>query len=331
MKVLFVFSGNSTVFAISPIIQAQAESLRKFGHIIDYFPVKGKGIGGYISNIPNLYKCIKQGDYDLIHAHYSFCGVVSALATKKPVVCSLMGSDVQESGLWRLIIRYFIKHKWKKTIVKSEEMKTKLEINQVEIIPNGVDLELFKPMDKDNCRKKLGWAIEDKIILFAASPQRTEKNFSLAQDAIDTLNIKDIELKVVYNVAHKEMPIYLNASDLLLSTSLWEGSPNVIKEAMACNCLMVSTNVGDVKWLLDGIEGCYITSNDPNDVADKIKKALDFKGKTSSREKLISLGLDSEHIAKRIIKIYEVAISKTSGERKERKAGNSIYRRLYNK
>ena len=124
MKVLFVFSGNSRVFAISPIIQAQAESLRKLEHIIDYFPVKGKGFGGYLSNVPKLYKCIKQGDYDLIHSHYSYCGVASALATKKPVVCSLMGSDVQESGLWKIIIRFFVKHKWRKTIVKSEGMKT---------------------------------------------------------------------------------------------------------------------------------------------------------------------------------------------------------------
>ena len=111
------------------------------------------------------------------------------------------------------------------------------------------------------------------------------------------------------------MPLYLNASDLLLSTSLWEGSPNVIKEAMACNCPIVTTNVGDVKWLLDGVEGCLITTNDPKDVADKIKKALNFKGRTKGRDKLISLGLDSEHIAKKIIKVYEEVINNTSGKR----------------
>ena len=312
MRILFVCSGNSKIFIISPFIKSQAESLTKLGHTIDYYPVKGKGLWGYLSNITKLSKFIKKGDYDIVHSHYSFCGIVSALATKKPVVCSLMGSDVKESGLWRFIIKYFIMHKWGKTIVKSVDMKTELGIDTVEVIPNGVDLELFKPLDKNDCRKELGWDIGKKIILFAADPKRPEKNFSLAKKATETLNIQDVELKVVYPVPHKDIPIYLNATDLLLSTSLWEGSPNIVKEAMACNCPIVSTNVGDVKWLLDGVEGCFITTNDPKDVADKINKALNIKGKTRGRDKLISLGLDSEHIAKKIIKVYEEVINNTS-------------------
>lgn len=312
MKVLFVFSGNSLYFDISPFINAQAESLRKLGHTIDYYPVKGKGLWGYLSNITKISKFIKQGDYDIVHSHYSFCGIVSALATEKPVVCSLMGSDVKKSGLWRFIIKYFIMHKWKRTIVKSKDMKLTLGIDKVEVIPNGVDLDIFRPMNKNDCRKELGWDIGNKIILFAADPKRPEKNFSLAKKATETLNIQDVELKVVYPVPHKDIPIYLNAADLLLSTSLWEGSPNIIKEAMACNCPIVSTNVGDVKWLLDGVEGCFITTNDPKDVANKIRKALDIKEKTKGREKLISLGLDSEHIAKMIIQVYEEVIYNTS-------------------
>ncbi len=107
------------------------------------------------------------------------------------------------------------------------------------------------------------------------------------------------------------MPLYFNGSDLLLSTSLCEGSPNVIKVAIACNCPIVSTNVGDVRWLLDDVEGCFITTNDPRDVADKINKALNFKSKTKGRDKLFRLGFDSEHIAKKIIKVYEELIYST--------------------
>jgi len=312
MIVLFVFSGNSSYFEISPFIKVQAESLTKYGHRIDYYPVKGKGLWGYLSNITKLSKFIKQGNCDIVHSHYSFCGIVSALATGKPVVCSLMGSDVKKSGLWRFVIKYFIMHKWEKTIVKSKDMKLSLEIDKVEVIPNGVDLDIFRPMNKNDCRKELGWDIEKKIILFAADPKRPEKNFSLAKKATENLNIQDVELKVIYPVPHKDIPLYLNAADLLLSTSLWEGSPNIIKEAMACNCPIVSTDVGDVKWLLDGVEGCFITTNDPNDIANKIRKALDIKGKTKGREKLISLGLDSKNIAKKIVSVYEEVMRENS-------------------
>ena len=310
MKILFVFSGNSLYFDISPFIQAQAESLRKLGHTIDYYPIKGKGIGGYISNIPQLKHYVKKGNYDIIHSHYSFCGVVSSLSIKKRVVCSLMGSDVKQSRLWKILIRYFIKHKWLKTIVKSEEMKKELRIDKVEVIPNGVDLEIFKPLDNNECIKEIGWKQDRKIVLFAANPQRPEKNFSLAKKAIAALNIEDVELKVVYNVPHKEMPLYLNASDLLLSTSLWEGSPNVIKEAMACNIPIVCTDVGDVKWLLDGVEGCYITSQNPNEIADKLYIALSYNKRTTGRERLIQLGLDSTTVAQKVIKIYENVLNK---------------------
>ena len=317
MKVLFVFSGNSLYFDISPFINAQAESLRKLGHTIDYYPIKGKGIGGYISNIPQLKHYVKKGNYDIIHSHYSFCGVVSTLATKKPVVCSLMGSDVKESGLWKLLIRYFIKHKWLKTIVKSEEMKKELGIDKVVVIPNGIDLEIFNPLDKNECRKKLGWRQDSRIVLFGADPSRAVKNFSLAKSSYNMLiegNPKLISMKIelitLGSIPHEIIPLYLNACDVLLLTSMWEGSPNIIKEAMACNIPIVCTDVGDVKWLLDGVEGCYITSQNPNEIADKLYIALSYNKRTTGRERLIQLGLDSTTVAQKVIKIYENVLNK---------------------
>jgi len=93
-------------------------------------------------------------------------------------------------------------------------------------------------------------------------------------------------------------------------TSKWEGSPNIIKEAKACNIPIVCTDVGDVRWLLDGVDGCYITSQNPNDIADKLHRALSFNKRTTGREKLIQLGLDSTIIAQRIIEIYENVLNK---------------------
>ena len=108
--------------------------------------------------------------------------------------------------------------------------------------------------------------------------------------------------------------MYLNAADALVLTSLWEGSPNVIKEAMACNLPIVSTDVGDVKEVIGDTEGCYITSYEPSDVAGKIKLALDFGKRTNGREKIKHLEINT--IAKRIIDVYNEVLQKKSMRKK---------------
>ncbi len=233
MKILFVCSGNH---GLSPIVSAQADSLVKAGHEVQIHRIVGKGIWGYLSNVPKLHSVIRRTRFDAIHAHYSFCGIACALATRRPIVCSLMGSDVKSSGLWRMIIRFFAKYIWGSTVVKSTDMmiSMKLTSKDVHVIPNGVDLDLFVPMDRNECRAKIGWGNASKIVLFAADPSRMEKNFDLAHNSMLHLGYDDVELKVVFGVEQKEMPQFYNAADVLLLTSKWEGSPNVIKEAMAC-------------------------------------------------------------------------------------------------
>ena len=102
--------------------------------------------------------------------------------------------------------------------------------------------------------------------------------------------------------------LYYNAADLLLLTSKHEGSPNIIKEAMACNCPVVSTDVGDVRWVIGNTKGCYITSSNPVGVAQKVMLALEFSEKnsrTKGRERIMELGLDSDTIAAKIIAVYK--------------------------
>jgi glycosyltransferase involved in cell wall biosynthesis len=233
---------------------------------------------------------------------------VLALATGKPVITSLMGSDVKSSGVWRIVIRFFVKYIWKVTIVKSEDMERSLGVytDRFRVIPNGVDLDVFKALDKSQCRKKVGWDESKRIVLFAANPERPEKNFELAKKSFLKADIPNAELKVVYNVKHEDMPYYLCAADVLLSTSKWEGSPNIIKEAMACNIPIVSTDVGDVKRLLDGVRGCYVASHDSDDISNKLVQALQLDGIPNSSRRLIGLGLDSESVAHQIIKLYKI-------------------------
>lgn len=307
MKVLFVSSGNSKI-GISPIIKNQGESLIKLGADVTFFTIKGKGITGYLKNVLPLKRLLKKNEYDIVHAHYSMSAFVAALAGAKPLVASLMGSDVKSDKYFRLFIHFFSNFFWDKTIVKSQDMKLSLGIKNVEVIPNGVDLKSFKSLNKTDCKSKLGWDITKKQILFAANPNRYEKNYPLAKKAIDGLENSDFELKVLKEVPSNQMVFYYNASDVVILTSKREGSPNVIKEAMACNRPIVATNVGDIKWLLGSTKGCFISSSKINDLENKINQALNFSDKydeIEGRSRIKMLKLDSGSVAKRLVLIYE--------------------------
>ncbi len=307
MKILFVCSGNNK-FGISPIVKNQGESLKENGIHLDYFTITGKGIKGYFKNIFYLKKYIKKNSYNIIHAHYLLSAIVASLAGAKPLVVSLMGSDVKSSLFFRFIIRFFHSFFWSITIVKSKEMKYSLRIKGVKVVPNGVDFNKFKPIDKKEAVKERGWDLSQKHVLFAANPIRTVKNFKLAKKAVDLLVDKKIELHYLENIPNNKVPYYYNASDVVLLTSLWEGSPNVIKEAMASNIPIVSTDVGDVREIIGETQGSYICSFDPTDVAEKIDLAFQFLGKTKGRKRIKELGLDDRIIANKLIEIYKTLI-----------------------
>lgn len=308
MRILFVSSGNR---GISPIVSNQGVSLIYQGVIVKYFPIIGKGLLGYLSNIIKLRKFLQEEKFDVVHAHYSLTAFVVSMANAKPLVVSLMGSDVKKGLVFRLIIRVFaFLYSWKNIIVKSEDMRSSLNIDNVMIIPNGVNLKRFREIDRVECRKRLGWDMEKKHILFPANIARPEKNYHLLDEAEKKLNDSNIEVHWFNNVPNEDTPYWYNAADVVVMTSLWEGSPNAIKEAMACGTPVVSVDVGDVKEVMGNTDGCYIAERNPDDIADKIRMALAFKGKTNGRQRIIDLGLSNDLVAKKLIEIYNEVLKK---------------------
>lgn len=304
MKVLFVSGGNQYEDGKDPLIMNQGNSLSKEGIEMDYFWIKGKGAKGYLKNIPILKDYLKKNKIDLVHAHYSYCGYVAGLASSIPVVVSLLGSDVHSKNFWRVLIRTFSLTRWNATIVKSGQMKELISLSNANVIPNGVNFEKFRPIDQHKAREKVGFSHNKKHIIFVIDfLDRPEKNFKLVKDAYELLDKEKVELNVVSNVPNELIPYYMNAADVLVLSSLWEGSPNVIKESMACNCPIVSTDVGDVKEVFGDTEGCFITSYDAKETAEKIQKALDFGKRTEGRKNIDYL--NSVSIAQKIIKIYK--------------------------
>lgn len=304
MKVIFISSGNST-FGITPIIKNQAESLIKEGIEVDYYSIKGKGIKGYLKNVKPLKQYIKSNNYDVVHAHYSLTAFVASLAGAKPLVVSLMGSDVKAAAWFKFIIKLFgFLFSWKAIIVKSQDMYDDLGIKHAKIIPNGVDIEKFKPINKIECQNKLNWDLTKKHILFPANPNRPEKNFPLAKKSVELIDDLSIELHYFDNVPNEETPIWYNAADVILMTSLWEGSPNAIKEAIACCRPIVTTKVGDVAYLLNSLDGTFVRGHDEMSISNALQKAINYKH-TAGVNQISKLKLSSELVAKQLIDIYD--------------------------
>ncbi|MEJ2594053.1 MAG: glycosyltransferase family 4 protein [bacterium] len=318
MKVLFVSSGNSH-YGIVPFIRNQGESLREAGLDLDFYTVVGKGIKGYLQNISRLRKVIRENSYDVVHAHYSLIGLVTLLTfTRTPVVLSVMGSDAYgdydtkgkriPSSYFYMMITQIIQPFVKGIIVKSKNIEKYIYRRRItKIIPNGVNFTKFAPGDMMESRKKLSLPLDKKLVLFLAKPDDPRKNFKLLLEAEKLIETKDFEVLNPYPIDNKVFPDYLNACNVFVLTSYNEGSPNVIKEAMACNTPILATPVGDVVEVLGDTPGCYIIDFDPEDVAEKLKKALAFNRKTTGRKTIKDL--DDRIVSKNIISIYKKAIN----------------------
>ncbi len=395
MKVLFVASGNKKgAGVVSSFVQSQFDSLKVEGLDMTLFPVKGRGWRGYAKAVLELRRLVKREHPDIIHAHYSTCGFVASLATmcmghKPKILVSILGSFPTRNAKWRRV-RWAIQHLWDGALTKSERTRAQLGLN-LPVIPNGVNLDVFRVEPRAESRKKVGFEADRKYIIWCSNPERVEKNWPLGEAAVaylnkninidkpaspdkqknaestvancdlrvtdnqiaseqalrqiacefrtagtDTQSPQDsfqkcdvpsyendknkIELIAVYGKTPEEVCTYMNAADCLLLTSVSEGSPNVIKEAMACNCPIVTTDVGDVRERLANLDGCYVVEEPmaidaehldamrlekTRRVSAALEEALEFGKRTEGRQRMLEDGLTIEQTAKKIIKLYE--------------------------
>ena len=302
MKILFVYRGYGKDLSNS-VIDFQRKSLADSGLDISNFVIENGGLKNYLLAIIRLRSFVRKNNIDLIHAHYGFSGFVSGLAfTFKPIICAMMGSDIlQNNFLLKRLIQIFNKYLWQVVIVKSLEMQKHIKGSLV--IPNGVDFANFRPIDISDAQNKVDFKPADKNIIFVAqNPKSYIKNLELAKKSIEFLKNKKIKLHILSNISFEKLPYYYNAADLILLTSLSEGSPNVIKEAMACNCPIVATDVGDIDLVTKGTTGCYIAPFNPENVAEKIKLALSNDERTNGRKNIKHL--DSLIIADKLKMLY---------------------------
>jgi glycosyltransferase involved in cell wall biosynthesis len=301
MKVLIVCSKNSG--RVAPFILEQVDSLIQMGVEIEYFTIEHKGIKGYLKCYYPLLKKIKEFNPDILHAHYGLSGLLANLQRKVPVVTTYLGSDINSRNVYyfsrvSMMLSAYNIFVSDKNSIKSRQSKNK------SLIPYGLKSDLFIPMNKEVCRDEHQLIKKGKYVIFAGSLQNPIKNPELAIKSVEMLgNVALLSLGKGYT--REQVVSLMNAADVALMTSFSEGSPQFIKEAMACNLPIVSVPVGDVSEIMNHIDGCYICTYQKEDVAEKLKMALDFGKRTNGRHRILELGLDSETVAKKIIEVYQ--------------------------
>lgn len=297
-------------------IKSQADSLIAAGLEVEVIhPKSGPVPLRYASAFVQVFLKTLTGCFDIVHGHYGLWCLVGGMQWTTPVVASFLGSDLL-SGLianggyskkHKLVayISRWLCHRVDAVIVKSEGMKKAASEGNIFIIPNGVDFELFRPIPRAEARAALGWEQDRYYVLFSNNPQKAVKNYPLAQAAIERLRARGTSAKLVVadGLPQTTLVQYINASNALILSSIYEGSPNIVKEAMACNVPVVSTDVGDVSQVIGHTKGCKVCPSDPDALAIALEEALLFTVPTTGRIDIAHL--ECSVVARQVIAVYE--------------------------
>lgn len=309
MRVLIVCSRrgySAHTDYMAPFVYEQMKAIQAMGVECKAILV-GKGFLGYCRATRQIRNIIRIFSPNVVHAHYGLCGLIANLQRTVPVVTTYHGTDLYNKRL-RIISQLSVLLSKRNIVVSGENTNKLFKQNSIRIIPCGVNADLLVPREKEEARQKLGWDMDKKFVLFSKEFYNSAKNYPLAKAAIDEYNStyahgSEAELLEFIGYTREQVLLLFNAVDCVLMTSDHEGSPQFIKEAMACNCPIVSVDVGDVKQVISGTEGCYLAERTPEDIAGMLDKAIKH-GKTNGREKVLQ-EYDAGVIARKVIGVYK--------------------------
>jgi len=254
-------------------VEQQVEQLRVLGHLVDVLHFPGyRSRLEYVKAAVEVSRRTRREHYDVVHAHYGVTGLTGLFRNGIPLVVSLHGSDAL-IGWHEPLISGIVCRLADATIVASRKIADRIP---GEVIPCGVDLSVFEPKPKAEARHRLKLKSERKYILFPFNPGRGIKRFDLASGAVANLALEgvDIELLTVSKIPNREMPWYYSAADAMILPSDSEGSSTAVKEALACNLPVVSTKVGDVTEITQGIAGVQLAEQTAVSLAGALKRVL---------------------------------------------------------
>ena len=307
----------------------EIESLVATGIQSDIFVLETRlSVGRLWSQCRGLRRRVREFRPDLVHVHFgTLVAFLTAMVITVPFVMTFRGSDLNPSwsdGFFRNIIQKLMSHtaalRAAQIICVSEQLKRRLWwcSHKVSVVPSGVNLDHFYAGPQHVARGHLRWALEGKVVLFNAGFSPRLKRLDLAEKAVEILRRQNpsVRLEVLRGrIPHEEMPHCMNAADCLLLTSDFEGSPTVIKEALACGLPIVSVDVGDVRERLEGVTPSQMVGRDPAEIARALESVLSL-GVRSNGPSLVA-ELSDKKIAWKIRSVYErIGVSNTMSGQK---------------
>lgn len=288
-----------------PFFRQQVEALERSGvssTVVRVPPADGRRLGHeyalfYLRILSNL----ASRDYDLVHANFGLTIPFALAQPVRPVVASLWGSDVYGEYGWvtdRCV-------RWADSIIVMSEAMNDVVNAETNVIPHGIDFDLFEPIPRAEARRKVDWTTDAKHVLFPYDPDRQVKNFARAERVVEEAGgqvDEEIMLRTVYDIPHERIPLYMNAADVFLMTSKWEGSPNAVREALACNLPIVSTDVGDVAERVAGVSHSRVCESD-RELIEALVSVLVAGERSNGRESGNVSSLTN--MRERILDVYE--------------------------
>jgi teichuronic acid biosynthesis glycosyltransferase TuaC len=286
-------------------VRQQAEHLRQAGHLIDVLHIQSSSSRlKYLTSPADVFARTRTRAYDVVHAHYGLSGFPALFRYRTPLVITLHGSDALIGRIQPLISKMVCSFA-DAVIVVSKGICARIA---GEIIPCGIDLQVFRPHDRQAARARLGLPPQGKLVLFPFDPLRKLKRYELAQAAVATVGDPNLQLLSVCGKRNEDMPWYYSAADAMILCSKSEGSPTSVKEALACNLPVVSTDVGDVREIMDGIDGCEICSDSAESLGQGLKRMLGRQTAKPFEGRLCMTRYDQSRVVAAIVKVYESVI-----------------------
>lgn len=294
-------------------IEEQIKSLRN-PDLQDILFINGRKYGKIAYLLGFFQLLLKAGKYDVVHCHHIYTGFLAALAIPgKPKVISFLSDEfnLSTSGFKKWLYQFTVRHSQAR-IFKKAVPPNLINDPDTLYLPNGVDLDFFHPTPKTEACRQLNLDPAFRYILFVSSNDlhRPEKRYALFQESLQILKqdpaFQDVKELCLVKAGRDKVPHYFNASELHVLTSLYEGSPNSVKESMACNVKVASTPVGNVRDLLEGSTSCRILESEkPEDIARILAEMLSQPEKEDLRALLVKKNLDMKSVAHKLTILYQ--------------------------